>query len=97
VPEVTACPHSVVAETIMRTIEFGVTITDAVVDERQTTIVCTPVVRDPRCPDCGRHDALPGGPPTTDALSFTKSRHMAQLGSTDAWKRCAKTPSDSGI
>jgi transposase len=54
VPEDNACPHSVVAETIMRTIELGVTITDAVVDERQPTIFCTPVVRDPRCPDCGR-------------------------------------------
>jgi transposase len=38
----------------MRTIELGVTITDAVVDEKQTTIVCTAVARDPRCPDCGR-------------------------------------------
>jgi transposase len=31
-----------------------VTITDAAVDENTTTIFCTPVVRDPRCPDCGR-------------------------------------------
>ena len=38
----------------MRTIELGVTITDAAVDEKQTTIFCTPVARDPRCPDCGR-------------------------------------------
>jgi transposase len=38
----------------MRTIELGVTITDAAVDEKQTTIFCSPVVRDPRCPDCGR-------------------------------------------
>ncbi|CQD24421.1 transposase family protein [Mycobacterium lentiflavum] len=30
------------------------TITDAAVDEKQTTIFCTPVARDPRCPDCGR-------------------------------------------
>jgi transposase len=37
----------------MRTIELGVTITDAAVDEKQTTIFCTPVARDPRCPDCG--------------------------------------------
>jgi transposase len=53
--EVTACPPSVVADTIMRTIELGVTITDAAVDEKQTTIFCTPVARDPRCPDCGQH------------------------------------------
>lgn len=53
-PEVTACPPSVVADTIMRTIELGVTITDAAVDDTQTTIFCTPVARDPRCPDCGR-------------------------------------------
>ena len=30
------------------------TITDAAIDEKQTTIFCTPVARDPRCPDCGR-------------------------------------------
>jgi hypothetical protein len=33
VPEATAFPPSVVADTIMRTIELGVTITDAAVDE----------------------------------------------------------------
>jgi hypothetical protein len=32
-PEATACPPAVVADTIMRTIELGVTITDAAVDE----------------------------------------------------------------
>ena len=53
-PEATACPPSVVADTIMRTIELGVTITDAAVDEKQTTIFCSPVARDARCPDCGR-------------------------------------------
>ncbi|BDB41270.1 hypothetical protein IWGMT90018_17160 [Mycobacterium kiyosense] len=37
-PEATACSPSVVADTIMRTIELGVTITDAAVDEKQTTI-----------------------------------------------------------
>ena len=52
-PEATACPPSVVADTIMRTIELGVTITDAAVDEKQTRILCSPVARDPRCPDCG--------------------------------------------
>src|ERR1700738_2002957 len=38
----------------MRTIELGVTITDAAIDDESTTIFCTPVTRDPRCPDCGR-------------------------------------------
>ncbi|MDZ4233585.1 MAG: transposase family protein [Dietzia sp.] len=52
--EATACPPAVVADTIMRTIELGVTITDAAVDDEQTTIFCTPVARDPRCPDCGQ-------------------------------------------
>src|SRR6516165_1028378 len=37
----------------MRTIELGVTITDAAVDKKATTIFCTPVTRDPKCPDCG--------------------------------------------
>jgi transposase len=54
VPEAIACPRSVVADTIMRTIELGVTSTDAAIDENTTTIFCTPVARDPRCPDCGR-------------------------------------------
>lgn len=48
VPEVTACPPSVVADTIMRTIELGVTITVAAVDDNQTMIFCSPVTRDPR-------------------------------------------------
>lgn len=38
----------------MRTIELGVTITDAAINDESTTIFCTPVARDPRCPDCGR-------------------------------------------
>ena len=58
-PEATACPPSVVADTIMRTIELGVTITDAAVDEKQTTILCSPVARDPRCPDCGADRQIP--------------------------------------
>lgn len=64
--EATACPRSVVADTIMRTIELAVTITDAAVDDddddEQTSIFCTPVARDPGCPDCGRdgryHDTV---------------------------------------
>jgi transposase len=54
VPEATACASSVVADTIMRTIELGVTITDAAIDNNATTVFCAPVARDPRCPDCGR-------------------------------------------
>ena len=38
----------------MRTIELGVMITDAAIDEKTTTIFCVPVARDPRCPGCGR-------------------------------------------
>jgi transposase len=38
----------------MRTIELGVTIADAAGDEKATTIFSAPLVRDPRCPDCGR-------------------------------------------
>src|ERR1700686_4844028 len=38
----------------MRTIELGVAITDAAVDEKATTVFCSPVARDPRCPDCGQ-------------------------------------------
>ncbi|GAB4710571.1 hypothetical protein MOKP122_48000 [Mycobacterium avium subsp. hominissuis] len=52
--EATACSPAVVADTIMRTVELGVMITDAAVDDEQTTIFCTPVARDGRCPDCGR-------------------------------------------
>jgi transposase len=37
-PEASACPPSVVADTIMRTVELGVTITDAAVEDGVTTI-----------------------------------------------------------
>jgi transposase len=43
----------------MSTIELGVTTTDAAVDEKQTTIFCTPVARDQRCPECGRDGLNP--------------------------------------
>ena len=42
-----------------RVAALGVTITDAAVDEKVTTIFCAPVARDPRCPDCGREGTLP--------------------------------------
>ncbi len=44
-PEATVCQPSIFADTIMRTIEPGVTIADAAVDEKTTTIFCTPVAR----------------------------------------------------
>jgi transposase len=70
VPEATAFPPSVVADTIMRTIELGMTITDAAVDEKVTTIFCTPVTRDPRCPGCGREGRH--GDTVTRPLTDTK-------------------------
>ena len=42
-PEATALPPAVVADTIMGTIELGVTITDAAVDQKVTPIFCTSV------------------------------------------------------
>ena len=53
-PEATAARRLLFPDTIMRTIELGVTITDAAVDDKSTTIFCSPVARDPRCPDCGQ-------------------------------------------
>jgi len=47
-PAVCCCRHDHAHDRV------GVTITDAAVDEKQTTIFCSPVARDPRCPDCGR-------------------------------------------
>ena len=52
-PETTSLSAAVVADTIVRTVELGVTITDAAIDANRTTIFCTPVARDSRCPDCG--------------------------------------------
>ena len=56
-----ARPPSLVADMIMRTIELGVAITDAAVDEKATTIFCAPAARNPRCPDCG-HGAATATP-----------------------------------
>ncbi len=41
-----------VADTICRTVELGVTITGAAVAEDLTWIECRPVESDPRCPTC---------------------------------------------
>ena len=51
--EATACPPNVVADTIMRTIELGVTITGAAIADELTWIDCRPVEHDPTCPKCG--------------------------------------------
>src|ERR1700747_2381196 len=45
-----SCLTSLRGGTIVVTIELGVTITEATVDEKVTTIFCTPVTRNPRCP-----------------------------------------------
>src|SRR6185312_3060099 len=87
-PEATVCPPSVVADTILRTIELGVMITDAAVDEKQTTIFCTSLAADPRCPDCGRDRALRGHrDPGVDGSRGTDVGSRAKLAPDE--KRCA--------
>ena len=50
----TFSPASILADTIVRTVELGVTITDAAVHGKTTIVWCDLVVRGPgRCPDCG--------------------------------------------
>ena len=44
---------SLLADTICRTVELGVTITDAAVAGEFTHLFCAPVAIDPVCPDCG--------------------------------------------
>ncbi|AGP63469.1 putative transposase [Mycobacterium intracellulare subsp. yongonense 05-1390] len=56
--EASACPLNVVADTIMRTIELGVTITGAAIAEELTWIDCRPVHQDPACPKCGEPGQL---------------------------------------
>ncbi|MGV0875497.1 transposase family protein, partial [Mycolicibacterium sp. XJ879] len=56
--EATACPPNVVADTIMRTIELGVTITGAAIADELTWIDCGPVEHDPTCPKCGEPGQL---------------------------------------
>ncbi|MGH3560664.1 MAG: hypothetical protein ACRDTN_02365 [Mycobacterium sp.] len=65
--EVTACPPSVVADTIVRTIELGVTINEAAIDDKVTTISCTLVTQNPRCPDCGCQGRYRAACPDADA------------------------------
>jgi transposase len=54
VPDPTSFPVAVVAETIMRTIELGVTITDAAVDGDVTVVFCDLLTEGRQhCPQCG--------------------------------------------
>ncbi|MGH3584927.1 MAG: ISL3 family transposase [Pseudonocardia sp.] len=49
----TFSPASILADTIVRTVELGVTITDAAVDEVTTVVWCRLLADGPgRCPDC---------------------------------------------
>ena len=62
----TSLPAAVVADTIVRTVELGVTITDAAVDGDVTVVFCS-LIDDGRrgCPGCGaelRYGDLKGEP-----------------------------------
>ena len=54
VPDSTSLPAAAVADTIIRTVELGVTITDAALDGEATVVFCT-LIDDGQhsCPDCG--------------------------------------------
>lgn len=49
---------SLIADTIIRTVELGLTITGAAIDERHTWITCRPVEQDASCPACGMKGRL---------------------------------------
>ncbi|GAA4408732.1 ISL3 family transposase [Tsukamurella soli] len=49
---------SLLADTICRTVELGVSIVDAAVDEQFTHLWCRLTTPDPRCPSCGRPGRL---------------------------------------
>ncbi|WP_426718105.1 hypothetical protein [Corynebacterium auriscanis] len=49
---------SVVADTIIRTVELGLTITGAAIDEHHTWITCRPATVDPSCTTCGMEGRL---------------------------------------
>jgi len=51
-------PTCLVADTICRTVELGVTITGAAIADELTWIDCRPVAHDPACPKCGRPGQL---------------------------------------
>lgn len=49
---------SVLADTICRTVELGVTITDAAITDEVTHLFCSPVAVDPACTSCGQTGRL---------------------------------------
>ena len=49
---------SLVADTIIRTVELGLTVTGAAIDEHHTWITCRPVTMDSSCPACGDEGRL---------------------------------------
>lgn len=49
---------SLIADTIIRTVELGLTITGAAIDECHTWITCRPVEQDASCPACGMKGRL---------------------------------------
>lgn len=49
---------NLVADTICRTVELGLTITGAAINETVTRIDCRPVEYDPTCPNCGQPGRL---------------------------------------
>lgn len=49
---------NLVADTICRTVELGLTITGAAINETVTRIDCRPVEYDPNCPNCGQPGRL---------------------------------------
>lgn len=51
-------PTCLVADTICRTVELGLTITGAAIADGLTHIECRPVETDPTCPDCGQPGRL---------------------------------------
>ena len=54
---------ALVADTICRTVELGLTMTGAAIAENFTHIECRPVEHDPRCPSvCSRAVARPRRP-----------------------------------
>jgi transposase len=54
VSQPTSAPSSVIADTIVRTVELGVTITNAALDGETTVVFCELLTDGPgRCPDCG--------------------------------------------